>query len=211
MPQRRRHIDFFAVMEALAQPGCPVCRLAERAAARFLQTLFYENVNDPPTRETLRQMGGFCPLHTKNILKINDALGSSIIYADLLEQAPAFFAARQIRRCPACHVASQAAQRALNVLLEHLMEEDVWQAYGQSDGLCLEHLQQLPKRKMYAAAIARLYEYETQQCQSLAASCREFVAKTDYQRRSETIGDERYAWQRAARKIGGGFPEYGTE
>lgn len=210
MTKPRRHVDFFALMEALGQPGCPACRLADRAARRFIETLFYEQVTDPQARARLRRSEGFCEEHTAVALQLGDALGSSIIYADVLAAASQSLGSAPSQTCPACHTASEAAQRALNTLLTHFAEEEAQLAYRQSDGLCLPHLRQIiPSRSKSAAA--KVLDIERERLARLAAECEEFAAKSDYRRLGEPLGSERNAWQRAARKLGGGFPRNGSQ
>lgn len=74
MAKPGRHLDFFALMEVLSRPGCPVCRLADQAEHRFLEVLFYEHTNDGEVRARLREAGGFCRRHTEAILEAGDAL-----------------------------------------------------------------------------------------------------------------------------------------
>lgn len=75
-----------ALLEACAQPGCPLCRLAQSATARFLDNLFYEMVNDAGMRGQLRNSLGFCKPHTHLLLGtlLRDPLGLTIIYHDVL-------------------------------------------------------------------------------------------------------------------------------
>ena len=77
---------YFALLEACAQPGCPVCRLEQQAVERYLDHLFYENVNDSGVRAHLRASLGFCREHAGLLLdaRLGDALGMSIIYHDVL-------------------------------------------------------------------------------------------------------------------------------
>jgi hypothetical protein len=74
------------LLEACKQPGCPVCRLVNQAVERYLDNLFYENVNDGDLRAQLRSSLGFCHGHAWLALKpgIGDALGVAIIYHDVL-------------------------------------------------------------------------------------------------------------------------------
>ena len=209
MAKPRRHLGFFALMEALQQPGCPACRLADRAGRRFLETLFDEQVTDPLTRARLRRARGFCRGHTEIVVGMGDALGSSIIYADLLAEVRQALRGGTSEQCPACQSGTDAAKRALSTLLGHLDEEDVLAAYRNGDGVCLEHLSQLTTEKNRSAASV-LVEIERDRLQRLAAECEEFVAKSDYRRQGEALGPERNAWQRAARKLGGGFPRNGA-
>jgi hypothetical protein len=71
--------------EALRQPGCPICALALGAVGRFIQTLAYEQVNDPAVRDQLRAAGGFCQAHAYRWLReARNVLGTALIYRDLL-------------------------------------------------------------------------------------------------------------------------------
>jgi hypothetical protein len=74
------------LLEACRLPGCPVCRLSQRAVQRYLVNLFYENVNDGDLRAQLRKSLGFCNTHAWELLEpgIGDALGVAIIYHDVL-------------------------------------------------------------------------------------------------------------------------------
>ena len=76
---------YFALLEACAQPGCPVCRLEQQAVERYLDHLLYESVNDGSTRTHLRASLGFCRAHAAYLLDVglSDALGMSIIYHDV--------------------------------------------------------------------------------------------------------------------------------
>lgn len=202
-----RHSDFFALMEAVGRPGCPICRLADEAGRRFLRSLLYERVSDVDTRDQLRRDGGLCREHTAMLLAIGDALGSSIIYADLLQAAVEGRVARG--RCMVCRVAEDAAHRAIAALLAHIAEEDVLAAYIASDGLCLPHLSLVTGSRRAGAAVTALEGIERQRLEALAAECREFVRKSDYRRRGEPLGAERDAWRRAALKLAGGTPDNG--
>lgn len=204
----RRHLDFIALMEALGQPGCPACRLAARAERRFLETLFYEQVTDPELRGQLRRSSGFCEKHTGMVLRLGDALGCSIIYADLLDEAAKTLRGGNTDHCPACRMGADAVVRATSTLVSHVSEDDVQTAYRTSDGLCLRHLGELTDRN--AVGARALEAIERERLRHLAEECREFVAKSDYQQIGKTMGAERNAWQRAARKLGGGVPENGT-
>ncbi len=81
----RNDPTYFALVEACAQPGCPVCRLEQQSVERYLDHLFYENVNDGGLRAHLRASLGFCREHTHLLLQAGagDALGMSIIYHDV--------------------------------------------------------------------------------------------------------------------------------
>ena len=92
---------FNDLLAACEQPGCPVCRLVNQAVERYLDNLFYENVNDGELRAQLRGSLGFCHEHAWLALKpgIGDALGIAIIYHDVLTNI--------LRKFPQAEAASQ--------------------------------------------------------------------------------------------------------
>src|SRR5215213_7569694 len=76
----------YKLIEACREPGCPACRLEQRAVERYLDNHFYENVNSPRWRDQLRASHGFCHEHAWLTVnqRLGDALGFSIIYQDIL-------------------------------------------------------------------------------------------------------------------------------
>jgi len=73
---------------AFRQPGCPICRVRQETANRYIFHLLWENVNDFTTRLHLVRGLGFCPEHTWQLYhtevdQFGDGLGISIIYEHL--------------------------------------------------------------------------------------------------------------------------------
>ena len=73
---------------AFRLPGCPICRVKQQSARRYLDFLLWENVNDMATRIHVVRSLGYCSEHTWQLyhLEMNrfgDGLGVSIIYEDL--------------------------------------------------------------------------------------------------------------------------------
>jgi hypothetical protein len=79
-------LSYFDVLEACAQPGCPLCRVSEKTVNSYLDAILYEMVNDPPTQDTLRQSLGYCNEHAHRLPGISPGvgLGIAIIYRDLI-------------------------------------------------------------------------------------------------------------------------------
>lgn len=76
------------LIEACAQPGCPLCRLTEASVSRYLDALMYELVNDIEMRDRLRRSFGFCNTHAHQLLKtVGLSLGIGILYRDLANTA----------------------------------------------------------------------------------------------------------------------------
>lgn len=74
------------LLEACREQGCPVCILEQRDLERYLDRQFYENVNSPAWRDSLRASLGFCHEHAWLAVdqRLGDALGFSIIYRDIV-------------------------------------------------------------------------------------------------------------------------------
>jgi hypothetical protein len=78
-------MSFYDLRDALAQPGCVVCRLKVEASERYLDGLLWENVNDPGVRHDLRQARGFCHEHAWKLVRNGASLGAAIILRDVLQ------------------------------------------------------------------------------------------------------------------------------
>lgn len=202
-------MPFHRLMDALREGGCPMCRLAAEASQSRLRALFYELVNDLPTRERLRAGGAFCPQHTQQALRIGDPLGSSIIYGDLLRRAQDANPSEWRTSCLLCEHEAEVVRGMLKVLLEHIEEPDLCAVYQGSDGLCLPHLRQALARCRRPEAV-RLAAMERDIMAGLVNQCDAFVAKSDYRHSKSLCPGEGDAWKRAARKLGGGYPDRET-
>lgn len=80
--------DYFALLDACDRDGCPVCQLTQQGVRRYLDSLFYEMVNDAETRDNLFKSLGFCEDHARLLLasRLRDPLGLTILYRDLVEK-----------------------------------------------------------------------------------------------------------------------------
>jgi uncharacterized protein DUF6062 len=86
---RRRNaekfIGYFRLVDACAEPGCPVCRLVTHDSRQALTALLYEQVTDPDTRRRLKASWGFCNWHAWMLLGVADSFsGAAIIYEDVV-------------------------------------------------------------------------------------------------------------------------------
>ena len=80
-----RTMSFYDLRDDLAQPGCAVCRLKAKSAERFLDSLLWENVNDPRARRDIRRARGFCREHSWGLARDGASLGVAIIMRDVLQ------------------------------------------------------------------------------------------------------------------------------
>lgn len=78
-------ISYHNIIQACGEPGCPLCRLAEKSVTAYLGALMYELVNDPESRDQLRETLGFCNPHAHHLLtQTGSALGTGIIFRDVV-------------------------------------------------------------------------------------------------------------------------------
>ncbi len=142
-----RHTAFYDLLDALAKPGCAVCTLVTRTRWRYLDSLAYENVNDPGVRAKLREAHGFCNRHAWYFVEaVREVFGAAIIYRDILHTLQAITAGpprgipEPAAQCPACTAEIESGDYAIQTLAEAIDEPDLRSALDRSDGLCAPHL-----------------------------------------------------------------------
>jgi hypothetical protein len=93
----------FNLLEALRQPGtgCPVCHLVQKGVVGYLDGVSYESVNDLDIRRELRKSLGYCAAHGQEWLRLQDTLGTAMIYRDVLTSALEVMQARVAPAKPA--------------------------------------------------------------------------------------------------------------
>jgi hypothetical protein len=86
MAPSEKAFSHFDIIDACAQPGCPLCRLSDAVVQRYLDAILYEAVNDPPTRAVLTRSQGYCNDHAWRLTQATGgaALGVALIYRGLL-------------------------------------------------------------------------------------------------------------------------------
>lgn len=161
---------YVALMENLRLSGCPVCRMGHEQEHRFIDSLFYEQVNDPGVRQDLKKSMGFCYTHALQVISFGDPLGNAIIYKDILMDVKSrmkgavaqvgsgsLHAKRVLHRghesdadsrhplhadaeCPICVARRQADRDCLEFLVSHIDDGALAAAYRRSSGLCAPHL-----------------------------------------------------------------------
>lgn len=182
----------YELKEALSQPGCPLCTLGKDAEKRYFDTLFYELVNDPATRQKILRGGGFCPTHTALIFEErNSILGIAIIYRDLLGHY--FDAETTSLHCPLCQALKEKEHHLLAILRERWTElKPLW---GERTFFCTRHLQALQNGdalKEEIVALTRKSLHTVQQ--NLSA----LIEKFDYRKSHLPLQEKEAAsWQEA--------------
>jgi hypothetical protein len=146
-------VNISDVLDAMREPGCPVCRISRDRVARHLDRLLYEHVGDPGTRQEIRASLGLCNQHAWQLLSFpsSPGLGIAILYRDVLQELATALHDRSPAHqptglasaltglrgwesgaprlpspeeaCPICEYRDQIEARALGALLEALGEQ----------------------------------------------------------------------------------------
>ena len=199
----------YRIENALDQPGCPVCSEALRYERRYLDTLLYEYVTDPPTNLRFREGRGLCSYHAAAVLQANDPLGVAILHEGLLayiiellgpgaegterdggliSRLMAFIRGKRGRTrpwprqpCMVCRARQDWEDLTLQVTCEALNHPDFQSLYAQSEGLCLPH---------------QKFKLDHLQLQN-------YIELQSYQHQGEPLGEAKGAWIRAVQKASG--------
>lgn len=211
---------YYEILESLQAGGCAICRLARRASDSYLHAVIYEGVTDVQLREALRDARGVCYRHAWRLAGTRGAvLGTAIVYRDVINTltkaletqpaAPARFRlpgrgqsdlARGLAPtapCPACVLEDDAQHRTAKILLKHLDDAAINEAYLAAGGLCLPHFQ-ITLAHAGSGAAKTLAACQAQAWCRLRAELDELVRKHDHRFGRESITEaEAVAWQRA--------------
>ncbi len=154
-----------ALADLFAEPGCPLCRLRERSARRFVGSFLWESVTDVDFRERLARGRGFCPEHGGLVLAIDTAaegtpVGSAILLesilrvrlADLEDRGRRAPRPRRGRRagdpgavdCPVCEQVDVAVAGASARILD-LLRLPAWRATLAAAEPCIPDLESLDR------------------------------------------------------------------
>ena len=204
------------LLEALAQPGCPICFLAARSVTRHIEAYCRDSVTDVPVRDHLRAANGYCTRHAHQFLEMQDSLAAAITYADILKKmigvinrtpgqearSPVANAIRRLfgirdsrarpllpqRQCPACEEQQVSERRYLTGLIAHLDEDAVREVFISSRGLCLVHLP-VAVELAEGEKLRTLLNVHRKTWSELRGHMNEIVRKADYRFTSERITD----------------------
>lgn len=219
-----KDVLYHELLEAFRAEGCAICRLARGASDSYIRALIYEGVNDVKLREALRDARGLCHRHGWRLAgKRGAVLGTAIIYRDVVNtlvkaleanrnppnrlfgrgQPELARALSPSATCPACVLERDAEEREVKVLIRHIDDPALGEAYKKAGGICLPHFQ-LALSHAGAPAARLLTAWQTEAWSGLRGELDELIRKHDYRFRSETITEaEADAWERAVAAIVG--------
>ena len=225
-----KHTPYFELLEAQRKAGCPLCRLVYRATDRYLDSLLYEAVLDPDVRDKLKGSQGFCREHVAMLgRQPGRALGIALIYRDIVrdlavglhkaeaEERGWIDRLRRLlpwhskratlpatKRCPACDIAQRHEDSYIELLLAHLGDEKLSEAYAQGEGLCLDHLILAIDRAPSQETVRCLVQPQIERYTEMLHHLDEFIRKRDHRFRHEPMGEEGDVWLRAMNAVAGG-------
>lgn len=225
-----KHTPYFELVEAQSQAGCPICRLVHRATDRYVDSLLYEAVLDPAVRAKLKGSRGFCALHVAMLgRKPGRALGVALIYRDILGALIDGTSQGRYRRgllgrspgktrggtmtavrlgseqpCPACAIGLEAERTSIELLLAHLQDDELFEAYSEGEGLCLMHFVRALEAVEDQMTFRRLVQPQLVRYRAMLDDLDEFIRKRDHRFRKEEYGGEGDVWLRAMNAVVGG-------
>jgi hypothetical protein len=75
---------YHELIEAMAHPGCPVCRMVDRAVRQYVDVFFYESITNVERRAEIRAARGYCSVHGALLAGHSRMLGTAIIQHDVI-------------------------------------------------------------------------------------------------------------------------------
>jgi hypothetical protein len=218
----QKDMQYFDLLEACAEPGCPVCRLSLKLVRHYIDTILYEYVNDPGVRDEIRRSRGYCNAHAWWMVEVHGAgLGIAIIQGDIvqtvIELTETLSNGRNARQsaqellqrlqpkaeCPVCAHRRAMEDITLNMLLQHISDEKLATALAGSAGLCLPHFSRALELVENAETLKQLIALQRLTLTELRDELAEFIRKNDYRFRDEGFGKEGDSWRRAIGIVSG--------
>jgi hypothetical protein len=195
-----------------------------------IDALFYERVTDISTREAIREAGGFCSRHSRLVSRQADALGTALIYADVLRHQLRAIESSQYERpatagsalsrffdsksgdvvtrlpCPLCQTAREQERLAVDSLVGGLENTEFADRFKDSSGLCLPHFRLAHERCRNEDVWQLIRAVQQEMLERLIADLEELARKHDYRFAHEERGSEASSWRRAL-CVAAGWPE----
>lgn len=106
--RKSKHTTYFELRDAATRGGCPICALVLETVARYLDATLYENVNDPRTRDAVVGARGYCNEHSWQLKGMPAALGTALMYRDIVRRVAESLAERTPRARPTIFTAAGA-------------------------------------------------------------------------------------------------------
>jgi len=202
MPQIDRHMPFFRLLDAAREPGCLLCRLISTHTRRHIESVLYESVNDVGFRDGWRAARGFCHRHAWILAEFKDALGTAILYEDVINHyGERLLAEGAGTKCPLCRAETADLDDRIAVIEQSWDDDELRGVVEAGDGLCGPHLRVLLRKARRADVRQTLFRVSTARLRQLAVELREQIDSFDYQHAPPTNDRIKYAWRRAIEQL----------
>jgi len=205
-----KFIGFFKLIEAMKQPGCPVCARIIEDTRHAMDSFLYESVNDAGLRDQIRNDRGFCHRHSWQLAQFGDALGSAILFRDVLgtllsalgdTRGASFFRKPPARLgdqvCLFCRQEEQSHEGVLWHLVAHVDDLELKAAWEGPAVLCIGHLGDLCGLLREDAARRRMIDMHRGKYKALCDEMGLLIQGQSHDHRLEEIGPEKNSWIRA--------------
>ncbi|GHU01696.1 hypothetical protein AGMMS49960_12410 [Betaproteobacteria bacterium] len=212
-----RHINFFELQKACAEPGCPLCRIVDNRTRRYIDNMLFEHVSDRSFRAVYRASGGFCDIHAKNLESFRDGLAVAILGRDILEDRITSFKRRQPwnkrGQCPVCAERDHIEEEYLSFLAEITGdsgdERELREAVTSGSGLCIPHYGMLLETaKGRPRKVPQwLIEFHEGKFEALLRRAGQFIELSAYGRQEEFAKlplEDQIVWKELAISLRGG-------
>lgn len=113
--------------------------------------------------------------------------------------------------CMACQLLADSEERYVQVMIQHLADARLQEAYRTSEGLCLPHFRQVLRQVRDSSHLRLLISIQTAIWEKLKAELQVFIDKNDHYRSRESMGVEGDSWQRAIKRMAGERGVFGVE
>ena len=108
------------------------------------------------------------------------------------------------QQCPACVIGQEAERNQVELLLAHLQDERLYDAYAKGEGLCLPHFVRALEAVEDEETLRLLVEPQLARYRLMLCDLDEFIRKRDHRFRHETYGEEGDVWLRVLNAVIGG-------
>ncbi len=201
-------VTYFDLVDAMKEKVCPLCLLIQKREYKYIDTLFYELVNDPGVREKLRKSYGFCTKHAQLVKKMGKPLGMAIIYQDICSSAVERMEKGQVlsisgEECCICKVVDEVQEQYIHTFLRNFLNKKFQARYKQSFGLCMPHFLVVYSRLSEREEKNTFKEYQLHALREYLPELEEFIRKHDYRFSDKDFGKEALSWKKVVDKIAG--------
>jgi len=210
--------SFHELLEAFKKEGCPICRVVTFSIDSYFESMLYESVNDPKVRSDLRKSLGYCIKHSLQLKKVVEKtynkFGASIIIKDVTKELIkkldklSKLSLKELKKiiitshnCPACIHQQSYENNYYSEMLGNLENEDFFNKFLESDGLCFHHLLCLLKMIKNSTTRNKIIENQKLKLSKINKDLGSFIEKHGCQNKEKITLDEANAFGKAIRKM----------